>query len=195
LPGVPQALRALYGLVLDAVRGAWVRQITRIGANRARLADADLASFLFGSERGSLEAFARVLREHQHACCLYCRSEIRGHAEVDHFIAWSRYPADLGHNLALAHPRCNQARLSRHRGTPKLAVWAGDELAQRLMLAAARTERTRAVVWWAYEQGERAGAHAWMEDERFVQLDGGWRDVMGGVTLARVAEPAEPPYG
>ncbi len=34
LPGVPQAFRSLYGLVLDAVRGAWVRQITRIGANR-----------------------------------------------------------------------------------------------------------------------------------------------------------------
>ena len=201
LPGVPQALRALYGLVLDAVRGAWVRQITRIGANRARLADADLATFLFGSERGSLEAFARVLREHQRKRCLYCRSEIRGGGEVDHFIAWSRYPADLGHNLVLAHPRCNNKKRDFLVYPRHLESWyrshieGAGELAKGFDEARLPydTERTRAVVWWAYEQGERAGAHAWIEDERFVRLDGGWRAAMG--TLARVAEPAEPPYG
>ena len=38
-PGVPAAFRALYGLVLDAVRGAWVRQIHAIGSNRPVLGD------------------------------------------------------------------------------------------------------------------------------------------------------------
>lgn len=107
LPGVPAALRALYGLVLDAVRGAWVRQIASIGANRPLLAGADLASFLFGSERGNLDRFRAVLRDHQGGRCLYCRKELRGAGCVDHFIAWSRYPVDLGHNFVLAHDACN----------------------------------------------------------------------------------------
>jgi hypothetical protein len=29
---------------------------------------------------------------------------------VDHFIPWSRYPADLGHNFVLAHDRCINAK-------------------------------------------------------------------------------------
>src|ERR1035441_4462807 len=32
---------------------------------------------------------------------------------VDHFIAWKRYPVDLGHNFVLANSRCNSQK--RHR--------------------------------------------------------------------------------
>ena len=73
LPGVPTAFKALYGLVLDAVRGAWVRQINQIKENRRLLKDSDLTSFLFGTERSVLAGFARALRAHQRAQCLYCR--------------------------------------------------------------------------------------------------------------------------
>lgn len=90
LPGVPQAFRSLHSIILDAVRGAWIRQIARIGANRQMLGNADLSSFLFGNERRNLGAFARILREHQRASCHYCRRQIRGQGVVDHFIAWSR---------------------------------------------------------------------------------------------------------
>jgi hypothetical protein len=51
------------------------------------LSDADLASFLFGSERGLLDGFARALRDHQRTRCLYCSREVRGARDVDHFIA------------------------------------------------------------------------------------------------------------
>jgi hypothetical protein len=30
-----------------------------------------------------------------------------GEPEVDHFIPWSRYSVDLGHNFVLAHKACN----------------------------------------------------------------------------------------
>ena len=106
-PGVPAAFRALYGLVLDAVRGAWVRQIASIGANRPLLGDSDLSSFLFDSARASLDGFRAVLRDHQRGRCLYCGREVKSGGDVDHFIAWSRYPADLDHNLVLAHRGCN----------------------------------------------------------------------------------------
>ena len=200
LPGVPAAFRALYGLVLDAVRGAWMRQITRIGANAPLLGDADLASFLFGSERASLDGFRAVLRDHQGGRCLYCRKELRGLGCVDHFIAWSRYPVDLGHNLVLAHDNCNAQKRDFLAYPAHLERWRAShleragELAQRFDSLALPHDgaRSRAIAWWAYEQGEAAGAHAWIDAERFVRLDASWRDVLSG--LPRVAEPPPPRY-
>lgn len=54
-------------------------------------------------------------------------------------------------------------------------------------------ERTSAIAWWAYEQGETAGAHAWIRGNRLVRLERGWRDALDGTPLPRVAEP-RPPY-
>ena len=204
LPGVPAAFRALYGLVLDAVRGAWLRQITNIAQNRPLLRDADLASFLFGSERASLDGFRGVLRDHQGGRCLYCAKELRGTGCVDHFVAWSRYPVDLGHNLVLAHDACNAQKRDFLAYPLHLERWQAShlerasELAQRfdsLALPHDR-ERSRAIAWWAYEQGEAAGAHAWIDADRFVRLDRGWRGVLGAGLDAsrRVAEPPPPEY-
>lgn len=202
LPGVPEAFRALHGLVLDAVRGAWVRQINNISANRPVLQDSDLASFLFGSERGTLAGFVRVLREHQRARCLYCGRAVRSGGDVDHFIAWSRYPADLGHNLVLAHGECNNSKRDFLAHPAHLERWHRSHMERAAELVerfdAARlphdTQRTRAVAWWAYDQGERAAAHAWIEKGRLVRLDGGWRSAWGGIRLAAVAEPDPPEY-
>ncbi|HVJ30896.1 MAG TPA: HNH endonuclease, partial [Gammaproteobacteria bacterium] len=187
LPGVPAAFRTLYRLVLDAVRGAWLRQITSIAANRQLLGNADLASFLFGSERASLEGFRNVLRDHQGGRCLYCRKELRGASCVDHFIAWSRYPVDLGHNLVLAHDNCNAQKRDFLAYPAHLERWRSShleragELAQRFSSLALPHdgERSRAIAWWAYEQGEAAGAHAWIDAERFMRLDASWRGVLG----------------
>jgi len=202
LPGVPAAFRALYGLVLDAVRGAWLRQITNIAANRPLLGNSDLASFLFGNERASLDGFRGVLRDHQGGRCLYCRKELRGAGCVDHFIAWSRYPVDLGHNLVLAHDACNAKKRDFLAYPAHLERWQtshlerASELAQRFdSLALPHEEmRSRAIAWWAYEQGEAAGAHAWIDADRFVRLDASWRDVLGAGALRRVAEPRPPKY-
>lgn len=40
-------------------------RVASIGANRPLIGSSDLASFLFGSERGSLDGFRTVLRDHQ----------------------------------------------------------------------------------------------------------------------------------
>ena len=59
-------------------------------------------------------------------------------------------------------------------------------------------ERSRSIAWWAYEQGEATGAHAWIDADRFVRLDGSWRDVLGpgpgAGALRLVAEPPPPQY-
>jgi hypothetical protein len=202
LPGVPAAFRALYGLVLDAVRGAWMRQIAGIGANGPLLGDADLASFLFGTPRANLDRFRNVLRDHQSDQCLYCPKKLKGGGDVDHFIAWSRYPVDLGHNLVLAHTNCNAKKRDFLAYAVHLERWQRShveraaELAERFdSLALPHDgERSRAVAWWAYEQGEAAGAHAWIDADRFVRLDRSWRDVLGAGGLLEVAEPPRPAY-
>jgi len=202
LPGVPAAFRALHSLVLDAVRGAWARQITSIAANRALLGNSDLASFLFGSERASLDGFRGVLRDHQGGRCLYCRKELRDAGCVDHFIAWSRYPVDLGHNLVLAHDACNAKKRDFLAYPAHLERWQeshlerASELAQRFDSLALPHDgaRSSAIAWWAYEQGEAAGAHAWIDADRFVRLGSSWRDVLGSDGLCRVAEPPSPEY-
>jgi hypothetical protein len=56
------------------------------------------------------------------------------------------------------------------------------------------SERSRAIAWWAYEQGEAAGAHAWIDADRFVRLDRSWRQVFGTGSLLEVAEPPRPAY-
>jgi hypothetical protein len=166
------------------------------------LGNSDLASFLFGSERASLDGFRAVLRDHQGGRCLYCRKELRGAGCVDHFIAWSRYPVDLGHNLVLAHDKCNAAKRDFLAHPAHLERWHAShlerahELAQRFASLALPhdDERSRAIAWWAYEQGEAAGAHAWIDADRFARLGASWRDVLGPAGLRRVAEPPSPQY-
>src|SRR5690606_24325101 len=83
-------------------------------------------------------------------------------------------------------------------------VERAGELAQRFdSLALPHDEmRSRAIAWWAYEQGEAAGAHAWIDAERFVRLDWSWRGVLGAGppggpeagAFRLVAEPPPPDY-
>ena len=128
------------------------------------------------------------------------RKELRGAGCVDHFIAWSRYPVDLGHNLVLAHDACNATKRDFLAYPAHLERWQvshlerASELAQRFSALALPHdgERSRAIACWAYEQGEAAGAHAWIDAERFVRLDSSWRDVLGADGLRRVAEPPPP---
>jgi hypothetical protein len=69
---------------------------------------ADLNEFLFVSERSAPAEVRLVLMDIQRGCCFYCGLQLKpGNTEVDHFVAWSRYPQDLGHNFVLADIRCN----------------------------------------------------------------------------------------
>src|SRR4051794_35102167 len=96
-PGVAYCLRAFYELVRDLIEGAWVRFVQKVNANRLGNAT-DLGTFLFGEERAGLEAYRPILLDVQKGACLYCRKPLSGKTQVDHFVPWSRYPADLGHN-------------------------------------------------------------------------------------------------
>lgn len=202
LPGVPDAFRSLHGIVLDSVRGAWIRQIGCISANSRLLGDADLANFLFGSERQNLGAYASILREHQRNLCHYCQRAVRSQGVVDHFIAWSRYPADLGHNFVVAHAGCNSNKRDFLAHPSHVERWysanieQGDELAERFdeIKLAHDLDRSRAVALWAYEQGELAGAHVWLREKTFQRLDRSWRDAISRSQVTLAAEMDPPGY-
>lgn len=87
---------------------AWLTFVQRLPANQQVLGSTgDLVDFLFGSERTALKALVGGLRDIQHGECFYCRTRMPDTVAVDHFIPWSRYPRDLGHNFVLAHDSCN----------------------------------------------------------------------------------------
>jgi hypothetical protein len=145
-------------------------------------------------QRARRHALAQVLRDHQRSRCLYCTRGAGAPAtsitsslgpairSISGTTSCSRIPARSLRDF-LAHPRHVESWYGRH-------IERSRELAERFAEAsvACDVERTRAVAWWAYEQGERTGAHAWIEKDRFVKLDGSWRGAMHVVELARVEE-------
>ena len=200
-PGVHAAFRSFHGLITNLIRGGWLTQVRRIAGNRVLLGErGDLAEFLFGSERRNLDGYRIVMRDYQAARCFYCGKPVRGEGNADHFIPWSRYPVDLGHNFVFSHASCNNDKSDLLAHPEYLARWREDNLdgVRVLELEDAfnssglvhDARRSRFVAVWAYEQGEKSGAHTWLRKGDYRMLDGSWHDAMGG--LRAVAEtPAD----
>jgi hypothetical protein len=186
-PGVAYCFRAFYELIRDLIEGAWVRFVQKLNANRLGNAT-DLGVFLFGEERASLDAYRPILLDVQKGVCLYCRKALSGKTQVDHFVPWSRYPADLGHNLVLAHDRCNNAKLDYLAAEDHLAAWSGRnrehqaELEERLVEAALPCDPAASVqvARWVYRQTETANGQVWVEGEVLRHLGPGWAGCLDG---------------
>jgi hypothetical protein len=180
-PGVMFCLRRFYDLVTDLVRGAWVRYARRYNADVLG-SPTDLDEFLFGSERAVLQAYVPLLREVQESRCFYCAREMTGEqAHVDHFIPWSLYPVDLGHNFVLAHGTCNSAKADHLAAVPHLAKWnernrtAASFLEaefDRFRLLHNRRASIR-VAQWAYGRAG-VGAMTWFVKTEFQALSSDW---------------------
>ena len=184
-PGVAFCFRAFYGLLRDLIQGAWVRFVQRL--NTKELGNlTDLGSFLFGRERGALEAYRPMLLDIQDGRCFYCHKGLQRRMEVDHFVPWSRYPTDLGHNFVLSHPSCNSAKSDHLAAEDHLAAWSernrdsAAELDARLLDAGLPYDLGASVriTGWAYEQTERASGQVWLEKRAFCRLGPGWRRLL-----------------
>lgn len=183
--GVAYCFRAFYGLLRDLIQGAWVRFVQRL--NGERLGNlTDLGTFLFGRERGALEAYRDILLDVQGGRCFYCHKDLHRQADVDHFIPWCRYPTDLGHNFVLSHPACNNAKSDHLAAEEHLTAWAErnrthqDELHARLLEAALPHDLAASIriSEWAYEQTERAKGQVWLEKSVFRHLGPEWRRLL-----------------
>jgi 5-methylcytosine-specific restriction endonuclease McrA len=185
-PGVAYCLRKFHDLVTDLVRGAWARYIRRVNSDVLEI-NVDLNEFLFGSERANLLTVQPVLQEIQHGKCFYCNGAInRGAAHVDHFIPWSRYPVDLGHNFVLAHGACNSSKGDRLAAVDHLQAWVernrgygsqlDAEFKRRDMVA--DLDSTRQIAQWAYSQTWQAHGLTWVRGDNLVSLPDGWETIL-----------------
>lgn len=183
-PGVASSFRQFHGLITRLVQSAWVMQIHRIKGNQGLLGSgADLHEFLFGSERSTLDMYRPLLTDLQRNTCFYCHRPISGSGEVDHFIPWSRYPIDLGHNFVLAHKTCNSSKSDLLADAEHLARWLernavhATTLAQEFNAMAVRhdLDTSLRITHWAYEQTARAGGYVWSGKNRIHPLAPSWR--------------------
>jgi hypothetical protein len=118
----------------------------------------------------------------QKGVCLYCGGKLSRQTEVDHFIPWSRYPVDLGHNLVLAHITCNNAKSDYVAAEKHLAAWAErnrlhqEELQSRLQAAALPFDSSASVqiVRWVYQQTEKANGQVWLAEKVLQHLSPAW---------------------
>ncbi len=179
--------RRFRDLIGDLTENAWVRFVRRLRPNRELLGDrADLREFLFGSDRASLGRFCPVLHDLQNGRCFYCDRRLKTEGAVDHFIPWSRYPLDLGHNLVLADTRCNAAKADRLAAFDHLERWSARNRDPVLNDAFATEslphgrDVTERVASWAYGQAEQVHAHVWLSGpDGLTDLDPRWRRLPG----------------
>ena len=150
---------------------------------------ADLNEFLFGSERNSLALVRPVLMDIQRSRCFYCNGGITGAtAQVDHFVAWARYPVDLGHNLVLSDDRCNNKKRDRLPACEHLAASTernatyGGQLRDALESRGIITDlaASNRVACWAYAQTEAANGLTWVQADQMVPLAAEWRKLLAG---------------
>jgi hypothetical protein len=184
-PGVAYCFRSFYGLIVSLVRDRWEQWIRRTnpGAVEERK---NLQEFLFGSERGGLVAYRPVLLEIQDGKCFYTDRPLREGGHVDHFIPWSRYPVDLGHNFVLANRGVNAQKADALAGEQHLKRWLRRCEDQGEMLTAWLDGKglphdlrsSIQVVEWSYSQLVRGKGQVWVEGKTFADLSPGWRSLI-----------------
>lgn len=177
LDGVADRLVVLGPLIRPLIELHWTRDVARwTGVNTE---EDRLRAHLFGTERA---AFPTVLRggleEVQGGRCFYCGAALTRNAQVDHFLAWSRWPNDAVENLVVAD-RCNGDK-SDHLTAPdhvdrwveRLRAHAGT-LAEVATAARWMSDRSRSVALVRSTYGHLApGTPLWVLGREFVEADG-----------------------
>jgi 5-methylcytosine-specific restriction endonuclease McrA len=177
LPGVTDRLVVLGPLLRPLIELHWARDVARwTGVSRE---DDRLRAHLFGSDRVGFPPSIKVgLAELQDGRCFYCGDPLGSKVEVDHFLAWSRWPNDAVENLVVAD-RCNGAKSDHLVDGTHLRHWlehrdlhrdALVELAAsaRWMSDAARSD---GLVRSTYSHVAR-GTPLWVTGREFVEADG-----------------------
>lgn len=186
-PGVIYNFRRFYDLIRNLVQGAWIRHVRTLNVDL--LGESDLAEFLFGAERTVLPGLRSILKNVQSDECFYCKGKLCEGGDIDHFVPWSRYPLDLGHNFVLAHSACNRSKRDFLAASSHLENWQkrnqrhgkalGLELDERGILH--NQDATEKIAYWAYSQAETAGSNLWLCKNDVMPIDESWRLVLGAM--------------
>lgn len=167
LPQVMYCLRQFSEIIEELCQKRWIDYIRKNSSNAAILNKLpNLEQFMFEPSRNQLNAVANVLVELQECKCFYCNKEIkRNNWAVDHFIPWSMYPSDTGHNFVLADSSCNSKKSNLLALDEFLHKWRERNEEQDLIIVdrisvlgfLTDKERSHKVADWAYAQGKENG--------------------------------------
>jgi hypothetical protein len=120
-PGVSSLLVRLAPLLRPLIQLRWAEQVA---ARNTDLVDShQLAEFLFGASRISLDRVRGPLSESQNGKCFYCGGPLGNSPAVDHFLPWSRHPDNTLDNLVVADSRCNGSKSASLAGIEYLEIW------------------------------------------------------------------------
>lgn len=171
LPKVMYCLRQFSEIIEELCQKRWIDYIR---GNRKNLLVLDglpdLNEFMFAPSRNQLGQVANILIDLQQCQCFYCGKNLKNRKyAVDHFIPWSLYPADTGHNFVLADEACNSQKSNYLAAEHFLEQWMTrnqlhnqiiqTEISQLGFLT--DIERSHRVAGWAYEQARENGYLMW----------------------------------
>lgn len=187
-PSIVFCLKRFQILLYRLAETEWLRFLPSVKGNERLIGGHDLREFLFGVDRATLGKAEIALRQIQGNECFYCLGPVGESCEVDHFIPWSRYALDLGHNFVLSCSACNNNKRDRLAAYEHLVRWCSrnhdhvDALVQAFEHEGVRydLEASKHIARWAYEQAEAAGAQLWLRrKDVMVHVDQRWRNSLG----------------
>lgn len=171
LPQVMYCLRQFSEIIEELCQKRWIDYIR---ANRQNLVVLDglpdLNEFMFAPSRSQLNAVANVLVDLQESRCFYCNKPMKkGNYAVDHFIPWSMYPSDTGHNFVLADSHCNSKKSNFLASDEFLYKWQERNEEQDLIIVdrisglgfLTDKDRSHRVAEWAYAQAKENNYVLW----------------------------------
>ncbi len=183
-PGIAFCFRKFHGLIVRLAQNGWVRFIRERPKNKALLGQtSDLAHFMFGVNRSSLLPYRAFLTDLQGGKCFYCSKE-RNVSHVDHFIPWSWYNLDLGHNFVIACKNCNGKKGDMLAAPEHLNSWLDrNELNDSAMCEffddkglPNDKDSSLFVAQWAYGRVAGSNGHTWVRGKEFLRIavSDGW---------------------
>ena len=171
LPQVMYCLRQFSEIIEELCQKRWIDYIRKNSSNAPILNQLpNLEQFMFEPNRNQLNAVANVLVDLQDCKCFYCNKPMRkGNYVVDHFIPWSMYPSDTGHNFVLADSSCNSKKSNLLASDEFLHKWQERNEEQDLLIVdrisvlgfLTDKERSYKVADWAYAQAIENNYSIW----------------------------------
>ena len=162
LPQVMFCLRQFSEIIEELCQKRWIDYIRKNSSNVQVLNQLpNLEQFMFEPSRNQLSAVAEVLVELQECRCFYCHKPLKqGNYAVDHFVPWSMYPSDTGHNFVLADTSCNSKKSNHLASTEFLHKWHERNNEHDLIIVdkisvlgfLTSKDRSHRVAEWAYAQ-------------------------------------------
>ncbi|WP_165728784.1 S24 family peptidase [Pseudoalteromonas sp. 31A1] len=176
--GIADCFRRFYDLVTYLAKSGWLQKIQSITHNQALIGPpSQLQKFLFGIDRSALTKAKPVLVELQSNTCFYCQKPMKDDVDVDHFIPFSRYTNDLGHNFVAAHRACNKSKSNFLAAQQHRERWQNQNLVVNSQIISDElsayfhcdADKSLAVSNWAYQVAESSSAKLWLGKNSFEQ--------------------------